>query len=234
MTREEARKRLSACDICGVSLAPDMRRCGPCMEELSAGLATLMEETPEPVAVARAKPGRGPRAVSVSDDEAIRMWELYDEGYAVSTIAVKLGRGAPTVQRALEDLDVWEGPVRPGVERKRSGTPRGTKRERPNAPRSDSKARIDSLIERMLDGKLTGQEQRIADALARIGSPGDDVMFEQRSFNTPARSAEHVKASARGPVVMSARQRANDKVGPVWRAVIRRDLRRAGLLPRGH
>jgi hypothetical protein len=227
------------CDVCAGPVDARVRRCELCQQEISEQLARMMEEPPEPRDLRRlpAKKPRGPlakkqrrlpakkapakKAPPVDDDEAIRMWELYDEGYTVGTVARKLGRAPSTVEAALRELDVWEGNKKPGASRPK---------KKPETAAEREKRRIDTLVQRMLDGELDEQEQNIADALARINMPDYGDMPE-RGFVPYARSMQHINRHARGPVIQSERQRRNGKVGQKWRSIIRMDLRRAGLLP---
>lgn len=90
----------------------------------------------------------------------------------------------------------------------------------------------DPLVQAALAGELPGDLQAIFEALGRISTP-DDLPPERRSV-AYAKSMQHVLANRSAPVVQSGRQRRQDSMATSrWRAVIRRDMRRSGLLPRG-
>lgn len=75
------------------------------------------------------------------------------------------------------------------------------------------------------DQDFTGSEIKTMNALA-------DVDYWHRHVQY-ARSMQHTKPIARTRVPQSQRQRAQDRMATgVWRAAVRKDLRRAGLLPR--
>lgn len=225
----------SLCDICADPVEDGVRRCESCVVEISEQLARMMSEPPTPgdVIAPRRAPAKRDRAATgaasagvppppVGDDEAIRMWELYDEGYAVRTIGRKLKRGAPTVERVLRGLDVWEGSSKPKP-------PKPKPNAKPKPPKPKRERDMDVLVEQMFYTAAGAQARaNIAAALARINIPEEGLGYQGKvAF---ARSMQHVKASARGAVVQSARQRANDRTG-IWRSIIRMDMRRAGLLP---
>ena len=86
----------------------------------------------------------------------------------------------------------------------------------------------DPIIRRAKAGELRPDELAIMDALAKVGGP-EDLSPERREIPW-AHSLQHTSPK-RGPVVQSARQRRQDRVSGKWRAIVRADLRAAGLLP---
>jgi hypothetical protein len=85
------------------------------------------------------------------------------------------------------------------------------------------------LLRRAKFGRLDAAEQAIMDALAKVGS-ADDTPWERREVPW-ARSMQHTTPK-RGPVVQSERQRRLDRMASSkWRAIVRADMRRAGLIP---
>jgi hypothetical protein len=86
----------------------------------------------------------------------------------------------------------------------------------------------DPIVRRAKAGELRPDELAIMDALAKIGGP-EDLSPERREVPW-AHSLQHT-TTKRGPVVQSARQRRQDRMGGKWRAIVRADLRVAGLLP---
>jgi hypothetical protein len=199
----------SVCDICAEPIPVGERRCEECQAELSEQLARMMGEAPDPTPEPPTpKPVYIPLR-KVSDDEILEWWEAFDGGLSVQQIAIRWRRPIRQVRSELKDLGAFEHLTRYMLEKEAAGDG-------------------DELIDRIVAGALTDEEGAIAAALARINAPDEIPYHGSVRF---ARSMQHVKPGARGPVVQSARQRRLDKVSPVWRRVIRADLKRAGLLP---
>jgi hypothetical protein len=86
----------------------------------------------------------------------------------------------------------------------------------------------DPILRRARFGRSTDDELAIMASLARIND--HDLPRQQREVQW-AQSMQHTLPNKRAAVVQSARQRRQDRMGGKWRAIVRADLRRAGLIP---
>lgn len=137
------------------------------------------------------------------DDEVLEWWEAFDAGATVEEISLRFLRPARMVLAAFEDLGVLE------------------RFRREDESKSD-------MLNRLKRGDFSDAENRIMDALAKLAPDFDTKPM--RSTIPYARSLQHMTPK-RGAVVMSGRQRQQDKmVGGVWGLVVRADLKAAGLL----
>lgn len=162
---------------------------------------------------------RVPLYYKPSDDEAIEWWESFEELGEIHKVAKRHGVQKEAVFLALDELGVFEDT---------SALPRGAKSWRSQEESLEGVRQ--SILNRARAGALTDRELAIMDAVGTL-EPSDDYLFERRTVPF-AKSMQHHTPS-KGPVVMSARQRAQDKMlgGPNGK-LVKTEMAAAGLLPR--
>jgi hypothetical protein len=152
----------------------------------------------------------------LDDDEVLDWWTAFDRGQSLTSIAAAWERPMELVYQRLDDLGVLFEAVDT------------------SGPRHSGGGDFDrALIERIVSGHATAAERLMMEALGRLrGKPDRDDVPPHQPVPT-CRVNLHL-SSRRSHSPMSSHERwMNELATGFWRRIVARDLRKAGLLPRG-